>query len=1086
MGSVLCVLFTDLAGSTELMTRLGDAAFDTLRSEHFAGLRDVVAEAGGTEIKNTGDGILATFTSAVDALATAARAQQLTDQQGRAAGFPLALRVGLSLGEVAVEDGDVFGTPVVEAARLVAAARPGQILATGLVRAVAGTRAGVQFGDLASLELKGLPDPVPVCEVAWEPAGHVDAGVPLPGLLVGTGRIFVCRDRELERLRLRWKEAVAGGRSLVLLGGEPGIGKTRLAAEIAGELRDEGALVLGGRCDEDMGVPYQPFVEGLRHYVTHAAAPLRLGRHPGELARLVPELTELVPDLPEPLRSDPETERYRLFDALAAWLGDVSLEASPVLLVLDDLHWAAKPTLLLLRHILRAAQPMRLMVLATYRDTDVGPGHPMGELLADLPRLDDAERLSLTGLDSPGVEAFVAAAAGHDLDEESEALARMVWRETEGNCFFVAEVLRHLAESRAIEVHDGRWVPMADIDQIGIPEGVRDVVRGRLGRLPDEVNSVLCVAAVAGLEFDVRLVEAAAAFSEDEFVAALDAAVAARLLVEMPGPVPRNRFSHALVRATLYDGLTVARRRLLHRRVAEAIEGLHAAQLDDHLPALAHHWREAGSDADRAIEYAMRAGDRSLAQLAHDEAARFYAAALELTGPDDPRVLELLISLGDARHRAGDPGHREVLFRAARLAKEQGDANALARAALAATRPGFTVSVGAVDEELVAVLEDAVAAAVDPPGLQARVLGALALATVFAQDRGRLLELSDQALALARDSGDPVSLATVLANRAYSMIHPTTLGLRLDDTAELVELAGRLGDPGLEFTAHWVRGRTLLETGDIGSSLQHTERCGELADDLGQPALRWMSQFVSVGPLVLVGRVDEADRMLDAADELGRLTSQPGTDALTAVQRVIIRFEQASMQEADRVLADVAPRYPGVPGMPALAAWAHCAAGRLEEARAALADLTRASFELPFDPTWLMCNAAAAEAVHHLGDRQSARTLYEKLAPWAHVWANTGGVSLGVTAYYLGLLAITLGETELAEQHLADAAARCEAAGAPAHLGRTRLQQARLLAARGNVKAARRLVEQTLAHAEELHLVNVAHRARALLESLDG
>ena len=611
--------------------------------------------------------------------------------------------------------------------------------------------------------------------------------------------------------------------------------------------------------------------------MTHAAAPLRLGRHPGELARLVPELTELVPDLPEPLRSDPETERYRLFDALAAWLGDVSLEASPVLLVLDDLHWAAKPTLLLLRHILRAAQPMRLMVLATYRDTDVGPGHPMGELLADLPRLDDAERLSLTGLDSPGVEAFVAAAAGHDLDEESEALARMVWRETEGNCFFVAEVLRHLAESRAIEVHDGRWVPMADIDQIGIPEGVRDVVRGRLGRLPDEVNSVLCVAAVAGLEFDVRLVEAAAAFSEDEFVAALDAAVAARLLVEMPGAVPRNRFSHALVRATLYDGLT--RRPPACCSIAawpRRSRRLNAAQLDDHLPALAHHWREAGSDADRAIDYAMRAGDRSLAQLAHDEAARFYAAALELTGPDDPRVLELLISLGDARHRAGDPGHREVLFRAARLAKEQGDANALARAALAATRPGFTVSVGAVDEELVAVLEDAVAAAVDPPGLQARVLAALALATVFAQDRGRLLELSDQALALARDSGDPVSLATVLANRAYSMIHPTTLGLRLDDTAELVELAGRLGDPGIEFTAHWVRGRALLETGDIGGSLHHAERCGELADDLGQPALRWMSQFVSIGPLVLVGRVDEADQMLDAADELGRLDIPAG------------------------------------------------------------------------------------------------------------------------------------------------------------------------------------------------------------------
>ena len=1079
------MLFTDLVGSTELMTGLGDLAFDQLRSQHFAELRAVITGAGGTEIKNIGDGLLATFTSAVDALAVAGRAQQVTDHQGRAVGIPLALRVGLALGEVAVEDGDVFGTPVVEAARLVAVARPGQILATALVRAVAGTRAGVTFGDLGPLDLKGLPEPVPVCEVGWEPlAGRVDAGVPLPGLLVGTGRIFVGRDRELERLRTRWKEAAAGGQTLVLLGGEPGIGKTRLAAEFAAAVQADGALVLGGRCDQDMGVPYQPFVEALRHYVTHAAAPLRLGRHPGELTRLVPELGDLVPDLPEPLRSDPETERYRLFDALAAWLADVSLEGWPLLLVLDDLHWAAKPTFLLLRHVLRPSQPMRLMVLATYRDTDVVPGHPMGELLADVPRLGGAERLPLTGLDPLGVEAFVAAAAGHELDEESEALARMVWRETEGNCFFVAEVLRHLSESRAIELRDGRWVTTAGVDQIGIPEGVRDVVLGRVGRLSPEINSVLCAAAVAGLEFDLRVVGAAGGFNEEEFVGALDGAVAARLLVEVPGPIPRNRFSHALVRAALYDGLTVARRRLLHRRLAETVEAIHEGGLDDHLPALAHHWRESGADPDRAIDYATRAGHRALAQLAHDEAARFYAAALELTGPDSPQALELMIALGDARHRAGDVGHRDVLFRAARLAKTRGDGNALARAALAATRPGFTISVGGVDPELIAVLEEAVDAGIDSPGLQARVLAALALATVFAQDRARLLELSDRALALARDSGDPASLASVLASRAYSMMDPATLGLRLQDTAELVELAGHLGDPGVEFSAHWIRGRALLDTGDVAGGLHHAERCRELADDLGQPPLRWMSRWVSVGPVLLAGRIEEAERMLEAAEELGRLSSQPGTDAVAAVQGVVVRFEQDRMQEAERVLSEVAPRYPGVPGLAALVAWARCADGRLEEARATLAVLAGTSFELPIDPTWHVMMCAAAEVVHHVGDVEAARVLYPRLAPWADVWANTGGISVGVTAYYLGLLATSIGETELAERHFADAAMRYEAAGAPAHLGRTQLEQARSLAQRGDRIAARQLVEHALAVAEELALVNVQRRARALLDSL--
>ncbi|MGH9035771.1 MAG: AAA family ATPase, partial [Acidimicrobiia bacterium] len=343
------VLFTDLVGSTDLMSQLGDTVFDELRDEHFARLREALTACGGEEVKNTGDGLLVTFASTVDALAAAVAAQQATERQCRSAPAPLAIRVGLALGEVAFEDGDVFGTPVVEAARLVAAARPGQILATAVVKVVAGSRAGVVLSDLGSLQLKGLPDPVPVCEVAWEPRAAPPH--PLPPLLAGVGRIFVGRNEPLERLTRLWKEATADGYRVALIAGEPGIGKTRLAAELAGSVHADGALVLAGRCDEDLGVPFQPFVEALRYYAAHTSAP-RLGRYGGELARLAPELAGSIPDLAEPLRSDPETERYRLFDAVAAWLADISGE-TPTLLVLDDLHWAAKPTLLLLRHVLR-------------------------------------------------------------------------------------------------------------------------------------------------------------------------------------------------------------------------------------------------------------------------------------------------------------------------------------------------------------------------------------------------------------------------------------------------------------------------------------------------------------------------------------------------------------------------------------------------------------------------------------------------------------------------------------------------------------------------------------------------------------
>ncbi len=392
---------------------------------------------GGRLVKHLGDGVMATFAGAADAVAAAVRIQQMLDRYNRsgAALEPLRVRVGLSAGDVAIEDDDCFGTPVIEAARLCAAAAGGQVLVNDVVRWLAGTSGGHVFRPHGALTLKGLADPVPTSEVAWEPL--IDPALPLPALLSQAGRIFVGRDDELDRLRRLWKETVAGDRRVALLAGEPGIGKTRLAIEMAVAAQEAGGVVLAGRCDEDLGVPYQPFVEALRHYITHAAD-RRLGRHAGELARLVPELPKIVGGLPEPLRSDPETERYRLFDALAAWLADVSAEA-PVLLVLDDLHWAAKPTLLLLRHVLRWADPIRLLVVVTYRDSDIGRGHPMSDFLADLRREAGVERLAVSGLDTPAVAAFIESAAGHRLDSDDEReLPRVVWRETEGNPFFVS------------------------------------------------------------------------------------------------------------------------------------------------------------------------------------------------------------------------------------------------------------------------------------------------------------------------------------------------------------------------------------------------------------------------------------------------------------------------------------------------------------------------------------------------------------------------------------------------------------------------------------------------------------------------
>ena len=1091
-SGTVTVLFTDLVGSTALLLRLGDVGFDDVRRNHVAALRNAIGRAAGEEVKSTGDGLMAVFGTVADAVRCAIAMQQATHRQARSAQAPLAIRVGLSVGDVTFEDGDVFGAPVVEAARLVAAAGPGEILTTQVARALAG-RAATQFVDVEPLQLKGLVDPVPASQVLWE--ALAETSIPLPALLTDLGRIFVGRDAELEQLGQLWKEAAAGERRVAMLAGEPGVGKTRLAAELAARLHEENAVVLAGRCDEDLGVPYQPFVEALRHFADHLPTEDlggRLGRFGGELVRLVPELAELVAGLSPTLSSDPETERYRLFDAVGAWLAAASNE-EPMVLVLDDLQWAAKPTLLLLRHVLRSPGPMRLLVVGTYRDTDVGRAHPLSDFLADVRRQHGFERLSLVGLDATDVVAFLKQAAGHELDAEGEQLAHVVWQETEGNPFFVTEVLRHLTESGALQYRGGRWVATAAVADIGIPEGVRDVVGRRLSRLSENANRVLACASLIGLEFDSAVVQQAGQFGEDAVLSALEEAVVTRLVVDVTGR--RSRFAHALVRDTLYDELAAPRRTALHRRAAEAIETIHAAALDDHLPALAYHWARASAPAVRsakALDYARRAGDRALAQFANDEAASYYRQGLEFleaaeARTDDRTRVALLISLGEAERRAGDPAHRKHLLDAARLAHTQGDAQSLARAALANSRGSFS-SAGQVDAERIRVLELAIEAIGDRhDASRARLLATLAMELTWGADLERRTKLSDEAVALPRRVGDLDVLNTVLHSRASAIWDASTVSDRLDVTAEALTIAERTDDPLARFWSLFRRFVPLLESGSVEDAAGHATTADEVSDGLGQPFLRMLAKYMQATLLVVRGRLADAEQMAHTARAFGEQAGQPDTPLFFAIQMFYIRYEQGQLDDAVAAqLASFTERFPSVTLTRAMVALIELESGRLDDAREAFDPVALHGFtDTPRDNAWSPTMGIGATVCSGLGDAQLATVLYDLIEPYEDLVSAHLFLWLGAFNHHLATLDATLGRFAAAAERFAAAASTHGRAGARCSQARTQLEWGRMLLTRRrptDMFQARELLSQALGTARELGLAGVERRAVELLQ----
>jgi len=472
-------------------------------------------------------------------------------------------------------------------------------------------------------------------------------GIPLPAQLVATDPVdFVGREAELRQMLDVWERARSGQHQLLLIGGEPGIGKTRLSFEFGRRRAAEGSTVLVGSSDEENLVPYQPLVESLAWYARHCPqAELRaqLAAIGGdiELGPLLPELRSRIADLPGSSIVDSEGRRYRFFEAVSALLATAS-RGRPLLLIIDDLHWADKPTLLLLRHVIRSARAGSFCIVATYRESELARTHPLAEMLVDLRREPRATRLMLRGLDVAHVTALVGSIVG---PEAPSHLPQVVLESTDGNPFFATEMLLHLKETDAIVEAAGRAGGTIDLVSLGLSEGIKEVIGRRLSRLSDACNRALGVAAVIGSEFDATLLDGVTDLSESALLDSLEEAMRAQLVRESPAASGRFAFMHALIRETLYSELSSPRRVRLHRRVAEALECRAQEMPTVPLAELAYHFSQAASEgaAEKAVDYATRAGDMAAQGLAHEEALRVFELALrslefKAVGPDTARL----------------------------------------------------------------------------------------------------------------------------------------------------------------------------------------------------------------------------------------------------------------------------------------------------------------------------------------------------------------------------------------------------------------------------------------------------------------
>jgi hypothetical protein len=1024
------VLVADIVESTRLATALGPERADEVRRSVFGRFEMAAQQHAGTLVKTLGDGCLITYSSASDGIAAGVELVEAINRLGRHVPG-LRVRVGIAVGDLTEEDGDVFGEAVVLARRVCDAASSGQVLVTDVARALAGARGAIAWQRIGDLFLKGIDEPVP-CSAA-RPSGDVEARSSLPRALRRRhGEFFVGRDAELDSLVRVWKEAESGERRVVIVSGEPGVGKTRLVAAVARRADDDGALVLFGRCEEDLALPYQPFVDALPPAIDAAsrdAIAAHIDAHRGEVRRLFPKLPG-----PQPVNATLEVEQARVTAALADLLTRLAQD-QPIVLVIDDAHWAAPATVQALRHLVSIDDPASLLVLVTVRDTEVAAGDAVSALLADVPRHEHAQRVALDGLSRDEVAELIEAVSAEPLSEAGTRLAGAVYDRTAGNPFFANQVLRHLAETGSVVLRDGRWEPRTDLDDL--PAGVTDVVNRRRTRLDPATNQLLAIAAVAGERFTHALIGRAARLGNID--AALTEALGARLLID--DGRGGYRFAHAIVRDAVLASQSAATRAAYHRDIANTLRTIYGDGPTAPLHDLAYHACGAaglGMTAE-AARFSLAAADASVhradVRAAIDVLTRCWQTLDSIDPVDHVARFDVCNRLAELHYTMLD-GEYAALEAAAESARMLGSAERLIRASLSAYR----WDLGSDDPFAIKLIEEGLATLAPGPS-PIRALGLASGANLQnMQANGKPRAWTREAFEMIDDLGGPTTPDLRLAFE-YAVMSTSAQPGAHDVVARIEAVDGSASSPRAVFrTAGYMgtKAETYLRAGNREASLAVIRTMEAVASTSGDPNMDgWALSCNVIWALAEARYADASELAQRAFARVG--VHVPNLAAVVAVGAMWTAYEQGNSAIVVDGIRGIAAAMRDFWGMRAALAVHLCEAGRHDDARAELAELMDALPRLPRNVTFACCIGLLAEAAAQTGAAEYAPELLAELEPFrGEIIGLPANVMLGAAERYIGALRALLGDRAGGIEDLKTAIAMEEPLGAEAWLVRTR------------------------------------------------